>query len=89
MGKIIDWVLSLTKLGKIVTPVQEFLDGKKSYLTGLGIAVPALVTILQNFSASGVQYLVGLPKTPEYGTLLMGLGLMFVRAAIAKATPQQ
>lgn len=85
LSKIVDWILSLTKLDRIVTPVQAFLDGKKSYLAGAAIIIPALVTILQNFSAHGVGYLTGITATPEYLAFLNGLAVMGIRAAIAKS----
>lgn len=86
LNKIVDWFLSLTKLDKIVTPVQNFLDGKKAYLAGSAILVPALVTILQNFSAHGLGYLSGITTTPEYLAFLNGLAVMGLRAAISKAS---
>lgn len=85
MGKLLNWVLSFTKLGKIVEPVQSFLSGKKSYLAGLALAVPALVTILTKFSEQGTAYLIGVTGTPEWTLLMNGLAVMGLRAAITKA----
>lgn len=86
MGKIVSWFLGFTKLGKIVTPVQQFLSGKKAYLAGAGLAIPALVTILTKFSNDGMSYLMGVTSTPEWALLLNGLGVMGLRAAITKAS---
>lgn len=87
MNKIISWFLGLTKLGKVVTPVQQFLSGKKVYLAAGALALPALITILSNFAASadGIAYLVSLPHTPEYKALMEGIAGMALRAAVTKA----
>jgi len=87
MAKVLAWVLSFTKLDKVVTPVQKFLDGKKAYLAGAGIAIPALLIILQKFSEQGVSYLMTLasPSNPEWVALMNGIGIMGMRAAISKA----
>lgn len=85
MNKIITWLLSITKIGKVVEPVQAFLSGKKAYIAGAGLAIPALLTILTKFSEQGVGYLVSVTGTPEWALLLNGLGIMGLRAAITKA----
>lgn len=85
MGKVISWILSFTKLGKIVEPVQGWLSGKKSYLAGAAISVPALVTIITKFSDQGMAYLLTVVHTPEWTLLLNGLAVMGLRAAITKA----
>lgn len=90
MGKIVAWFLSFTKLGKVVDPIQQFLSGKKAYLAGAGLAVPALVTIIQKFADHGLAYLMTVTSTPEWALLLNGLGIMGLRAAITKAAdPEQ
>lgn len=85
MGKAIAWILSFTKLGKIVEPVQKFLSGKKTNLAGLAIAVPALVIMISKFTDQGMAYLVGVATTPEFKQFMEGISLIFIRAAIAKA----
>lgn len=85
MNKMLAWFLSFTKLGKVVTPVQSFLSGKKSYLAGTAIVVPALVTIITKFSDQGTSYLLGVTHTPEWMLLMNGLAVMGIRAAITKA----
>lgn len=85
MGKIMSWILSFTKIGKVVEPVQAYLSGKKSYIAGIGLTVPALVTIIQKFSEQGTGYLLSVTGTPEWAMLLNGLAVMGVRAAITKA----
>ena len=85
MKKILGWVLSFTKLGKVVTPVQKALSGWKAYLAGIGLIVPALITILNNFSDQGMQYLLYVTNTPEWTMILNGIGVMGIRAAITKA----
>ena len=85
MGKIVAWFLKLTKVDKVVEPVQSFLSGKKSYLTGLALAIPALITMLQSFSEGGMTYLLTMTHTPEFMVLMNGLAIMGLRAAITKA----
>src|SRR5678815_1611384 len=85
MGKVFGWILSFTKAGKAANPVQKALSGKKSYLSGLALAVPALITILLTFSDQGVPYLLHVSNSPEFMALMNGIGLMGLRAAITKA----
>jgi hypothetical protein len=85
MGKAIAWILSLTKLGKVVTPVQKFLSGKKTNLAGLALAVPALIAILHQFSEQGMAYLVTVHTTPEFKSLMEGIAMIALRSAITKA----
>jgi len=85
MKKIIAWVISFTKVGKVVTPVQKAISGKKSYLAGISLIVPALITMIQSFSDRGVAYLMEIPNTAEFVMFMNGLGLMGIRAAITKA----
>lgn len=85
MNKIFSWILSFTKAGKVLEPVQRFLSGKKCYLSGTALAVPALITIIQSFSDQGAGYLLTITASPEWALLLNGLGLMGIRAAITKA----
>lgn len=85
MGKLVGWVLSFTKLGKVVEPVQSFLSGKKSYLSGIAIALPAIITIVTRFSDLGMPYLFNVTHTSEWALMLNGLAIMGLRAAISKA----
>lgn len=85
MGKIITWVLGFTKLGKIVTPVQQFLSGKKVYLAAAAVAVPALVSMLDQFSSQGLGYLTIMTSTPEFKNLMEAIAAMGLRAAVTKA----
>lgn len=85
MNKVIAWVLSFTKIGKVVEPVQKFLSGKKAYLAGAALAIPGILTIAQKFSEGGVAYLLTVTHTPEFELLMQGLGIMGLRAAITKA----
>jgi hypothetical protein len=85
MGKLIAWILNMTKVGKVVGKTQTFLDGKKVYLAGAAIAVPALVTIITKFADQGTPYLLGVMTMPEWDSLMLGIGMMAGRAAIAKA----
>lgn len=85
MGKLLAWFLSFTKLGAIVEPVQKFLSCKKSYLSGIAIALPALIAIISNFADKGMSYLLTVPHSPEWTLLLNGLAIMGLRAAVTKA----
>lgn len=85
MNKLLSWVLSLTKLGKGVDKARGFLSGKKAYLAGAAMVVPALVTIITQFADQGTGYLLGVTGTEEFRLLLEGLSVMGLRAAIAKA----
>lgn len=85
MNKLLAWFLSFTKIGKITEPVQGFLSGKKAYLSGLAIAIPAVITIVMKFSDQGTGYLLGVAHTPEWTLLMNGLAIMGLRAAITKA----
>lgn len=85
MGKVVAWFLSFTKLGKVVDPVQQFLSGKKAYLAGAAIAVPALITLITKFSDQGMAYLLTMTHTPEWTLFMNGLAVMGLRAAITKA----
>lgn len=84
MDKIVSWILGLTKIGKIVGPIQTFISGYKTYIAGSAIAIPALLTIISNFGDQGTSYLLGLTHTPEWLAFMNGLGLMGLRAAISK-----
>lgn len=85
MNKIVAYVVSLTKLGKVIVPVQKFLSGKKAYMAGASLVVPALLIMIQNFADYGVEYLMRLPSTEEFRTFLEGIGIMGLRAAVTKA----
>lgn len=85
MNKLIVWFLSFTKLGKIVDPIQRFLSGKKAYLAGAALAIPALLTMIQKFSDQGMNYLVAITHQPEFDMFMQGIAVMGLRAAITKA----
>lgn len=85
MKKVIVWFLGFTKLGKVINPAQRFLSGKKAYIAGLSIAIPALLTMIQRFSDQGISYLLSIAGTPEFLEFMNGLGIMGLRAAISKA----
>ena len=85
MGKVINWILGFTKIGKIVGSVQGFLSGKKTYLAGAAVAVPAMVAIITKFADQGSGYLLQITGTPEWDALMVGLGMMGLRAAVSKS----
>lgn len=85
MGKLLGFILKFTKLGKATEPVQKFLSGKKSYLAGLGLAVPALLVMIQKFADQGVAYFPVVLSSEEWTLFMNGLAVMGVRAAITKA----
>lgn len=85
MNKIVTWLLGLTRIGKIVEPVQKFLDGYKAYIAGTAILVPALATILTSFSQQGLSYLTAIVSTPEFKQLMEGWAVIALRAGLAKA----
>lgn len=85
MKKAIAWILGLTKVGKVVTTAQNKVSGYKSYLAGLALAVPALITIISNFGDQGSAYLIGVTNTPEWQALMAGFGIMGLRAAVSKS----
>lgn len=88
MNKLLASILSFTKIGKVATKVQTIIAGYKTYIVGAGIAVPALLTILNNYGEQGTPYLLGVSGTPEYTQLLAGLGVITGRAAISKMAPK-
>lgn len=85
MNKVFSWLIGFTRVGKVVTPAQQFLSGKKAYLAGLALIVPALVTMLTKFADQGTGYLLGIAHTPEFDMFMQGLGICGLRAAITKA----
>lgn len=85
MNKLVTWILSFTKVGKVVDPVQKFLSGKKANIAGAAIAIPALVTMLTKFADQGTGYLVSIPTTEEFKQFMEGVGIMALRAAVTKA----
>lgn len=85
MGKAIAWILSFTKVGKVAEPVQKWLSGKGTYLSGAALAIPAFITILQKFSEQGLPYFGNLMQSPEWGALALGIGMIRIRGAITKA----
>lgn len=85
MNKVMAWVLGMTKLGKIVLPIQKFLSGKKVYLAAGAVGIPALINILLNFSDQGLDYAVGLTTKPEYKALMEAIAGAALRSAVTKA----
>lgn len=84
---MLNWILGLTKVGGMVSKLQGFLDGKKTYIAAAGLMVPALVTIIQNFSQQGASYLVHVAATPEFKQLMEAWAGIALRSAIAKSAP--
>lgn len=84
MGKVFEWVLGLTKVGKNINFVREKLMGYKTYIAGAALALPAILKIVQSFTDEGTPYLLRLTSTPEYAMLLNGIGFITGRAAISK-----
>lgn len=76
MKKLIGWIAGFTKVGKIVKGTQDFLDGKKQYIAGLSMMLPALVTIIQKFQTGGLEYLLGATQSPEYLALAGGFAII-------------
>lgn len=66
MNKLMAWILNMTKVGKTIKTVQEFLDGKKQIIASIATAVPATALILKNFSEQGTPYLLQVAHTPEF-----------------------
>lgn len=93
MNKIFEWILGLTKIGKILTSIQEFLDGKKQIIASLATAIPAILLIIKNFSEQGNAYLITIAHTPEFLAAGIGLSSLFnafkgekIRAEIAASS---
>lgn len=66
MMKAIAWILNFTKIGKVVTTVQEKVDGKKQMLAALGTAIAGTLTIIARFGEGGTRYLAEVATTPEF-----------------------
>jgi hypothetical protein len=64
MGKMTEWLLNFTRLGKL----NDYLDGKKQMLAGLATALVATATIIMNVSNSETRltYLLHIASTPEF-----------------------
>ncbi len=95
MSKLVEWLVGMTKVGKMIKKIQEFLDGKKQLLTGLAGAIPASIAIIQHFQAGGIDYLMHATGSPEYATAIIGWGLVFnaikgekIRSEIAATSAQ-
>jgi hypothetical protein len=84
MNKLFGWVLGLTKVGKVINGARDFLAGKKTYVAGAALALPAILTIVQSFADQGSSYLLTLTTTPEYQHLIEGIGFITGRAALGK-----
>lgn len=85
MKKIIAWILSMTKVGKVVEPVQNFISGYKTYIAAFSLMVPALLTMIQKFGDLGTAYLLDITSTPEWALFMNGLAAAGIRAGISKA----
>lgn len=66
MNKLYAWILGMTKVGKTLKKIQEYLDGKKQIIASLATAIPATLLIVQKFTDQGTPYLVGVASTPEF-----------------------
>jgi hypothetical protein len=86
MKKAIAWIISFTKVGKAVEPVQKFISGKGSYLSGAALMVPALIVMLQKFGEQGLSYAMGIATTDEFKAFAAGLAIIRLRTAITKAS---
>ena len=73
---------------KAIRSIQEFLSGKKTYLAGAALAVPALVEVLLAFADGGIKGIPGILKSETWMQLMAGVMAMTGRAAIAKAGSQ-
>lgn len=83
---MINWLLKLTKVGKLAYYVQEYLDGKKTYIVGAATAIPALANILLSVSKDGLPAILNAVHTSDWTQLMLGIGMITGRAAIAKAS---
>ena len=82
---MLNWFLSLTKIGTAFEKVQEFLDGKKTYLVGFATLIPALVNIILSVAKDGIPALLNATHTADWTQFMLGLGMITGRAAIAKS----
>lgn len=84
MGKVLAWVLGFTKVGKVADPVQKFISGKGSYLSGAALMIPALIVMIQKFGDQGLGYFATLTSTQEWIAFCGGLAVIRLRSAITK-----
>lgn len=82
--KFFDWILKFTQVGKAAEAVQYYLDGKKTYIIGVATLVPALANILLAVSKSGLPALLTVMQSADWTQLMLGLGMITGRAALAK-----
>lgn len=82
----ISWILSKTKIGSAFDSVRGAVDNKKTYIVGVATAVPALANIILAISKDGFPALLNATHTADWTQLMLGIGLITGRAAIAKAT---
>lgn len=73
---------------KAIRSVQEYLSGKKTYLAGFALAIPALVDVLMTFADGGIKAVPGIVKGESWLQLMAGIMAMTGRAAISKAGSQ-
>lgn len=85
MGKVLAWILSLTKAGKLIDSARKPISGWGSYLTGAGMIFPALLTIVKRFGDIGAPYLTTMFNEPEWIALMGGIAIIRVRGAVTKA----
>lgn len=85
MSKFLAWIIGGTKVGKAANSAQGWMKGKKTYLAGAALAIPAIIAILNGFADQGLPYLVSVAKTPEFVQMMEGFSIMTLRAGISKA----
>lgn len=66
MKVLLNWILGLTKVGKVAKQIQAAVDGKKQMIASLAAAVVATATILTKFGEQGTKYLLEVASTPEF-----------------------
>lgn len=70
--KIVDWVLGTTKIGKVYSSTQKFLDGKKQYIGGWASLMSGLCGIALKISSTGLSDLPGLIQSQEWLLIVAG-----------------
>ena len=88
MNKMLTWILSFTKVGKIVEPIQKWVSGKGTYLSAAAAGIPALIVIVQKFGEQGIGYLPTMTTSMEWVTLCGALAAVRLRIATTKAADQ-
>ncbi len=83
--KLMAWFVGKTKAGKAAGSAQGWLKGKKAYLAGAALALPAIIAMLNGFVDQGLPYLMSITNTPEFAKMMEGFSIMALRAGISKA----